>query len=463
VRRISPNRLCVDTIGIQLRILLVTDRPFIPAYDGSTVIYKAWLNNLRKLGHQVSVLSFNHQRVRWNNDSVQELSRKVDCLLIVNIHAGRIATALYFVIALIWRLISRRRHLPEWAEAAFGGRRYGEIRDFLGREEFDAVVVNKVRTTVLMGVRNLAAVASFKVLDIHDNFARRATRMRAVAFRLLLRRPAVILKQLRLADLGDLLNFAKEAELLREEIKILSLYDRVLFSSDEEAAVYANAGLPQERIFRMPWGLDNLGLSARAATALRPFDIGFIASTALFNFEGAMFLAEAILPRLKQIRPDVRVLIAGSICASVAGFFAEDPSVTLIPRIDHVEDFYSSVEVVVVPLLSGTGVSMKAMEAAWLSSAIVATTTGVRGLQLRNGMDFILAEKAEDFAAAVARLLADSELRQAMRQNASQQIYKRHSAAAFAASAARLFDHGKPRSGDTKVPPADVATARKMS
>lgn len=446
-------------MGIPLRILLVADRPFVRTRDGSTVIYKAWLSSLEQLGHRVSVLSFNHQRVRWDAGSIDELNRKVDRLLIVNIHSGRLATALYFVVSLVWRMMCRRRHLPQRVEAVFARRRYDEIRDFLGREKFDAVVVNKVRTTVLMGPGNLGAVRGPKVLDIHDDFARRSVAMRATACRLLRRHPVELLGQLKLADLPDLLSFASEENLRRRELKLVSLYDRVLFSSGTEAAAYASAGLPAARIIQVPWPLGYADGDARAGESPRPFHIGFLASNVLFNFEAALFLAGAVLPRLKRARPELRVLIAGSICRAAAGLFAGIEGMTLVPSVDRIEEFYNSIDVAVVPLLSGTGVSIKAMEAAWFSSAIVSTATGVRGLQLRAGVDFLLADNADDIAAAILRLLTDSGLRRTLGQSARQRIGERHSTAAFAAFAQRLFDGAAPGSGEPLAPLADRAAS----
>jgi glycosyltransferase involved in cell wall biosynthesis len=67
--------------------------------------------------------------------------------------------------------------------------------------------------------------------------------------------------------------------------------------------------------------------------------------------------------------------------------------------------------VVVVPLRVGGGTRLKIYEAMATGKAVVSTSVGAEGLDVENGVDLILADQPEAFAAAVQSLLQDRELR----------------------------------------------------
>jgi glycosyltransferase involved in cell wall biosynthesis len=73
--------------------------------------------------------------------------------------------------------------------------------------------------------------------------------------------------------------------------------------------------------------------------------------------------------------------------------------------VDDVADFYARVAVVVVPLLSGTGVSIKTLEAIEYRKPVVASRVGVRGLPLHLPPSVVVAEQPAEFAHAIEKFL----------------------------------------------------------
>jgi glycosyltransferase involved in cell wall biosynthesis len=68
-----------------------------------------------------------------------------------------------------------------------------------------------------------------------------------------------------------------------------------------------------------------------------------------------------------------------------------------------VREFYESVAVCVVPLLSGTGVSLKTLEALELGRPVIATPTGARGIADAGGLaGLTIAREPGEFADALA-------------------------------------------------------------
>jgi glycosyltransferase involved in cell wall biosynthesis len=71
----------------------------------------------------------------------------------------------------------------------------------------------------------------------------------------------------------------------------------------------------------------------------------------------------------------------------------------------------ASAQVAVVPLLAGSGTRLKIMEAWAAGRAVVSTSLGAEGLDVRHGKHLLLADDPAGFAAAVSKLLESEELR----------------------------------------------------
>jgi glycosyltransferase involved in cell wall biosynthesis len=72
----------------------------------------------------------------------------------------------------------------------------------------------------------------------------------------------------------------------------------------------------------------------------------------------------------------------------------------------------------VLPLRFGGGVRIRMLEAAAMGTPVVSTPDGVKGLNLKEGREYLEAATAEEFAGAVVRLLQDEALAREIGKNA---------------------------------------------
>jgi glycosyltransferase involved in cell wall biosynthesis len=412
--------------SVAKHVLLVTDRAFLRPADGSARTYLMWLRVLQSLGCRISLLSFNRRSEKWTANDIASLRAEGCDVLVLDATSSAMGAIALQLLGIMWRTLTGQRYLPGWVEDAVRPAQRRSIAAFLRQRPLDAVVVNKLRTTHLMGRALLAQLPARKLVDIHDNFPLRVVLTRRVILRKLLRRRDR--KQILLREVLDVLTWASQKRMLSEEIELLSCYDHAVFNAQEEAATFVNAGLPPAKacVLPLPRNTDDL---SQPEDAPRPYQLGFIASAALFNAEAAQFLADCILPLLSR-RP-VRLLVVGSVCRVVREMMPADCT-TFVEWIADVRDFYRQVEVVVVPLLTGTGVSTKAMEAAAHGAAIVATRVGCRGVDLEPGRDLLVADTAAGFAAAIDQVLTDATLRERLRENSARSLRMNHSEEVFA-------------------------------
>jgi len=128
------------------------------------------------------------------------------------------------------------------------------------------------------------------------------------------------------------------------------------------------------------------------------------------NGEAVRFLLDAIWPRVVAERPDARLTIVGRGEQVFAGRAAALPGVTLTGLVPDVDEWFRRSRVMVVPLLAGSGMRVKILDAMARGVPVVTTPVGVEGIEARPGREVLVAETADALAAEVVRVLRDDAL-----------------------------------------------------
>jgi glycosyltransferase involved in cell wall biosynthesis len=147
------------------------------------------------------------------------------------------------------------------------------------------------------------------------------------------------------------------------------------------------------------------------------------------NVRAAEFLVGAILPLVRADHADAHVVIVGR-SPSKRVRALEGRHVTVTGEVEDVEPWLSSATVYVCPMISGTGLKNKLLEAMACERACVATPLALRGLAAEPGRDLLVGDGAVSIAEAVSALLDDSPHREALAANARRYVVEHHSWAA---------------------------------
>ncbi|GIL08821.1 MAG: glycosyl transferase family 1 [Chloroflexota bacterium] len=160
------------------------------------------------------------------------------------------------------------------------------------------------------------------------------------------------------------------------------------------------------------------------------------------NIDAALYLAQTLLPGVQARFPGARLWLVGADPPPAVQALAS-ASVTVTGRVPDLRPYLARAAVYVCPLRIGAGIKNKVLEALAMGCPLAATPLSVDGIAVRAGQDALVAPAAGGaLAAAVARLLADAELRAAFSANGPALIARDHSWAGAAARYAALYAGG---------------------
>lgn len=112
-----------------------------------------------------------------------------------------------------------------------------------------------------------------------------------------------------------------------------------------------------------------------------PLTIGFLASENAANIDAIHSFLRDIWPlSVSKLGDRIRLVVAGTICGAIDAATYDTDQVSLIGRVDTLEDFYHAVDLVVNPVKYGTGLKIKNVEALAFGKPLLTTQHGAAGL-----------------------------------------------------------------------------------
>ena len=135
------------------------------------------------------------------------------------------------------------------------------------------------------------------------------------------------------------------------------------------------------------------------------------------NQEALHWFFQHVLPLVRTREPRARLVVIGS-DPPPRHSLPEAEAIELIGFVEDVREPLSRYAVFVCPILSGSGVRVKLLEAFAAGIPVVSTRLGAEGLADKDGDICALADEPESFAGHVLDLLANPDKAAAMAQRA---------------------------------------------
>jgi glycosyltransferase involved in cell wall biosynthesis len=146
---------------------------------------------------------------------------------------------------------------------------------------------------------------------------------------------------------------------------------------------------------------------------------GFIGVNIKCNIIGLRWFYKNVLPLIREKCPDSSLLIAGTVCEKLP----DEDGVIKLGRVDELDDFYDSIQFAINPVMSGTGLNIKTIEALAYGRALVSTEIGAKGINSDEPV-VVKCSNAREFADAVINLLSNQQECDRLAQNAHRYIEK---------------------------------------
>lgn len=390
-------RVCLKgTRGVRVRVLVLTPQPLDPVHDGLN-LHVYHLFRALAMSHDVWILFLTEGEVVGPEDGV-----------------GKAGFAGVRGVRIEGEAGAPFRHCRDFSDEA-----QRAIEEFLDETPIDAIVAESIYMVPYARRLRLAPL----LLDLVDDMSLLVWR----SFR-------------------SETNWIERARFLRAwhiwrryERQNLPAFPSIAVTSPEDARHVAGYA-PGAEVTVLPNGVD--------AEFFEPlptrWDIPEVVFTGVMGFRPNEVAAEhfytRMFPRIRAAIPEVRLTIAGKgPTRRLEELFRGDSAVTLTGYVEDIRPYIGRASVYVAPMVSGSGIKNKILEAWAMARPVVATPIACDSLEGMPGETHFVAESAEMFADTVISLLKDRELGDEVGRKARRLVLDRYQWTARAARLAELL------------------------
>lgn len=195
-----------------------------------------------------------------------------------------------------------------------------------------------------------------------------------------------------------------------QERAMLAKADAVIAIQSVEGD-YVRAALPGTRVIVAPMAAN----PAPAPQVGQATSLLFVGSSTHPNVVGLQWLFDKVWPTVLAACPTVELIVAGNVNRA---FTVAPSGVRFLGVAPDLSPLYRQAGVVISPLIVGSGLKIKLVEALAEGKAIVATTVTLQGVEDQVSEAVMVADTPPAFADAIIALVEDDALRAAMAESA---------------------------------------------
>lgn len=157
------------------------------------------------------------------------------------------------------------------------------------------------------------------------------------------------------------------------------------------------------------------------------------------TIDNVLFFYNEIYPHIQKEVPNTKIYLVGRNPAKEISDLASDPDVIVTGTVDDVRPYIAKASIFIAPMIMGTGIKNKVLEAMAMEKAVVTTTIGSQGIDGVSGKDFLVTDDPNKFAKFTVELLRDKNFRELLGGNARTLIEKSYSWEIVAGKLNELF------------------------
>ena len=362
-----------------MKVLQLCNKPPYPPVDGGTLAMHSITQGLLSAGCEVRVLSVETDKHPARIEALPEAYLKQ-----TGFEAVYVDLRVRPLPAAVAMLCGESYHVKRYVDTSFA-RRLAEI---LQQETFDVVHVESIFLTPYVGLirKYTDAKVILRAHNVEHLIWRRVAQSCRHGFkRWYLKHLSLTLRAYELEHIND--------------------YDGVVCITRNDADYFRQNGC-RKAVVSIPFGVEMPEVDNRAEEPCSLFHIG--AMDWMPNLESVRWLIDEVWPVVHREVPSAHLYLAGRKMPERWLHSASD-GVTVLGEVPDAREFIAGKQINMVPLLSGSGIRVKIIEAMSMGKAVVTTTVGAQGIDYTDGQNLLIADSPEAFAAQIKRLADDAD------------------------------------------------------
>lgn len=359
-----------------MRVLFLCNKSPYPAREGGPMAMNSLIEGLIQAGHQVKVLAVNSEKYNVREDEIPESYRKETGIELVDLDL-RIRP----LDAFLNLFTTQSYHIERFISADFTKK----VREVLQRQKFDVVQLE-----TLFMAPYVATIREYSKARI----VLRAHNIEHLIWKRLSQQALNPLKKWYLAHLTRTLK--------RYELKTLGMVDGIAAITRKDAAFFR--GLTATPVIDIPFGIQLPALNNENVVKRNPsfFHIGSM--NWMPNEEGIKWFVQEVWPKITSQHPELVYYLAGRYMPTWLKTGIK-PQLVVVGEVEDAGAFVAQHDVAIVPLLSGSGIRIKIIEAMAAGKTVITTEIGAEGILYQNNHNILIANTKLDFVNAVSRII----------------------------------------------------------
>ncbi|MEJ7557404.1 MAG: glycosyltransferase family 4 protein [Pedobacter sp.] len=143
------------------------------------------------------------------------------------------------------------------------------------------------------------------------------------------------------------------------------------------------------------------------------------------NKEGLEWFLDEIWPDIEPLNSELRFYIAGK--NMQREFFNYDSeNIVVEGEVFDAVEFINSKDIMIVPMLSGSGMRVKIIEGMAMKKCIIATSMAAEGIKCNPGKDILIANTADEFYRSILQCLTNPNKWREIGENARKTVERDH-------------------------------------
>lgn len=212
----------------------------------------------------------------------------------------------------------------------------------------------------------------------------------------------------------EIYNIERNRLVAYENISFEYFENKIIISDEDRRYIYHPE---REDIHVITNGIDTEFFHPHHRAEIK-YDLVFVGNMSYPpNIETATYIVEEVLPLLRKNRPEIRLLIAGASPVKRVLQMDNLTGVTVKAGLKDIRDAYASGKIFFAPMLIGTGLQNKLLEAMAMQKPSLTSKLANRALGGTPGENILIGETPAEYAEQIELLLQNNDLCETLGQN----------------------------------------------